>query len=264
MTSNVRNLIPFGKSETEAEVSKHIDLIDIQVSSSSTTVVVEDRKDIKAELSGKGDVSVKKSGDTIHVKYNRQWYDGFNFLNQTPKLKIYIPEDYEKSMAIDVGSGYLNFRGSSIKLDELNVHVGSGKVDLRDIEAKEYTHNGSSGMIEINGLLTEKGSVKMSSGIVKIRDYQGALDAEVSSGQLDIQMDKIVDDINLEASSGHIKLDLPDHADFTLKGNYSSGYIDNDFPLTDKVVEKNKVEGVSGSGKHNITIKLSSGIAKIY
>lgn len=264
LTSNIRSWLPFAKGETDSAAADNIKMVDINVTAVETTIIPEERNDIKAELDGKGAVTVKKNGDSIKIEYSRKWFDGFNIFNHTPELYIYIPEDYDHKMSIDVGSGYLEFDGSPTELEELKIDMSSGKVDLSNITAKKFTHKGSSGMIDIDTLVTNSGTIDMSSGKVKVENYQGELEAEVSSGQLDVQLNKLVDDIHLRASSGQIKLDLPEDADFKLNGESSSGYIDCDLPLTDKVVEKNKIEGIMGSGKHSIDVNITSGMVKIY
>ncbi|TCJ04738.1 LiaG family protein [Cytobacillus praedii] len=264
LTSNIRSWLPFTKGETASAVTNNIKMIEINVSSVKATIIPEKRNDIKADLDGKGAVDVKRNGDKIKVEYSRKWFDGFKVFNHTPELYIYIPEDFNRKVAIDVGSGYLDFEGPSNELEQLKIDMSSGKVDLTNVTAKEFIHKGSSGMIDIDTLITDSGTIDMSSGKIKINNYQGKLDAEVSSGQLDVQLNKLVNDIQLRASSGQIKLDLPDDADFKLDGEMSSGYIDIDLPLTDKVVEKKKIKGIMGSGKHSIDVNITSGMVKIY
>ncbi|WNS74886.1 DUF4097 family beta strand repeat-containing protein [Bacillus sp. DTU_2020_1000418_1_SI_GHA_SEK_038] len=268
VTSNVASLFPFGKGEAEAKVTKNIDSIDIDASSIKTVIIPEKRNDIKAELDGKGEVSIKKSGNSIQVEYKRSWFSSFTFFNNKSVLNIYIPESYDRSMDINVGSGYLVFEGKSknqpMKLEELDINLGSGKIDLKHLNVEEFRNDVSSGMITIDSLITKEGSVDVNSGIVKIRQYEGMLAADVSSGQLDIQMDKVTDHIDVEVSSGHLKLDLPEDADFTLNGKVSSGIIKSDIPLQDKIQDKNKISGKSGNGKYQLNVSVSSGLVNIY
>lgn len=268
VTSNVASFFSFGKSEAQAKVTKSIDLLDIDASSIKTVIIPEKRNDIKAELDGKGNVSIKKSGNSIQVEYKRSWINNFSFFNNKSVLNIYIPESYDRNIDIDVGSGYLVFEGKSkkqpMKLKELDIDLGSGKIDLKNLNVDEFRNDVSSGMITINSLKTNDGTVEVNSGIVKIRQYEGLLNADVSSGQLDIQMDKVTDHIDVEVSSGQLKLDLPDDADFTLNGKVSSGIIKSDIPLEDKIQNKNKISGQSGTGKYQLNVSVSSGLVNIY
>lgn len=262
------NVFSFGKSEADAKVTKNIDLVEIDASSIKTVILPEKRTDIKAELDGRGEVTVKKSGNSIQVKYKKAFFEGFSFFNNKSVLNIYIPEDFDRSMNIDVGSGYLVFEGKSnskpMNLEELDIDLGSGKIDLKNLNIEEFRNDVSSGMLTIHSLKTKEGTIDVNSGIVKIRGYEGMLNADVSSGQLDVQMDKVTGNIEVEVSSGHLKLDLPDNADFTLNGKVSSGLIKSDIPLKDKIQDKNKISGQSGTGKYQVDVSVSSGLVNIY
>nr|WP_206763746.1 DUF4097 family beta strand repeat-containing protein [Cytobacillus firmus] len=265
--TGVGSWLSFGGSNNEASLSKRTNTISIDVSSSDTVIIPEERNDVRAELDGKGKVNVIKSGNEIRVEYKRKWLDGFQFFNSKSNLKIYIPEDFNKSMSIDIGSGRLNFAGESeskpFELESLDVNMSSGKVRLANIKTDEFEHEGSSGMMEADHLFARSGEIDMSSGKVKLRNYQGKLDAGVSSGQLDIMIGKLIDSIKVEASSGFVRLDLPDDADFTLKGKASSGHISSDFELDDEKRDKNDISGKHGSGEHDIRISVSSGTAEV-
>ncbi|MBG9545353.1 hypothetical protein ABE29_22150 [Cytobacillus firmus] len=265
--TGVNSWLSFGGSSTEASLSKRTDHISIDVSSSDTVIIPEKRNDVRAELDGKGKVTVNKSGNEVRVEYKRKWLDGFQFFNNKSNLKVYVPEDFNKSMSIDIGSGSLNFAGESeskpFELKSLDVNMSSGKVSLANIKTDEFEHEGSSGMMDADHLFARSGDIDMSSGKVKIRNYQGKLDAGVSSGHLDIMVGKLIDSIKVEASSGFVRLDLPDDADFTLKGKASSGHISSTFELDDEKRDKNDISGRHGSGEHDIRISVSSGKAEI-
>lgn len=265
--NGVNSWMTFGGGSKEASINNRIDLISIDVSSSDTVIIPEKRNDVRAELDGKGNVTVNKSGNEVQVEYKRKWLDGFQFFNNKSNLKIYVPEDYSKSMSIKVGSGRLNFAGKSeshpFELEKLNVDMSSGKISLANIKADEFEHKGSSGMMDADHLTAGSGEIDMSSGRVKIWNYQGKLDAEVSSGQLDILIRKLSDSVNVKASSGFVRLNLPDDADFTLKGKASSGHISSHYKLDDEIRNKNDISGKHGTGEHDISVSVSSGKAEI-
>jgi lia operon protein LiaG len=265
--TGVNTFLSFGGSSTEASLGKRTDIISIDVSSSDTVIIPDKGNDIRAELEGKGKVTVNKSGNEVRVEYKRKWLDGFQFFNNKSNLKIYIPEDFNKSMSIHIGSGRLNFAGESkskpFMLESLDVNMSSGRVSLANIKTDEFELEGSSGMMDADHLFARSGEIDMSSGKVKIRNYRGKLDAGVSSGQLDIMVGKLIDSIKVEASSGLVRLDLPDNAGFTLKGKASSGHISSNFELEDEKRDKNDISGRHGSGEHEIRISVSSGKAEI-
>src|SRR3954454_7152637 len=176
----------FGKQKLE--VTNNIDVIEIDVSGISTTIIPEKRDDVEAKLDGKGKVSVKRSGDSIEIEYKRKWFNQFSFFKR-PKLTIYLPEDYHRDLAIEIGSGNLNYKGQSknqpVQLNNFSVDVSSGNVNMDSIIA-------NSGVFDI------------SSGNINVKHYMGPLEADVSSGNINIQMDQLTDSVVVDVSSGHV------------------------------------------------------------
>jgi lia operon protein LiaG len=261
--------LPFEKQtkQAQAEVSEEIDLIEIDVSSVSATIIPENRDNIEAELEGKGKVNVKQHGDSISVEYKRRWSDLFSSFNKS-KLTVYIPEEYNQDMTINIGSGNLNYHGQSknqpMELNNLSLDMSSGNVELKHLATRHFEHDGSSGHVDIDSLATETGSFDISSGSIDLKHYTGQVEAELSSGKLKVQMDKLTDSVDIDVSSGNVLLDLPKNADFMLNGEVSSGTISNAFPLKNTKENKHDIRGTHGSGKHNLDLSVSSGRIEVY
>lgn len=254
----------------QAGISNHVEVIKVDVGSVSTEIIPEDRQNLKADYDGKQKLTVTEKGDTVEVSLERKWFNWFHWpsFSEKNKLKIYIPEDYNRNMIIDLGSGNLSFSGPSknkpMKLDELTVDIGSGNMKLKNLDVKQFVHDGSSGNVDIDSLTTNTGSFDVSSGSLNIKHYTGALEADLSSGRLNVQFDELTDSIKIDLSSGHVGLDLPDDADFKLNGDVGSGSITSDFPLLSKGVAKKSIQGTHGSGKYNIDLDVSSGNIRIH
>ncbi|MCJ7991965.1 hypothetical protein MUB15_26920 [Priestia sp. OVS21] len=73
------SLSSFKTSRSEAALSSDIQHIQIDSPSISTTVVPQDRQDIKTKVEGKGKVDVKQNGDTLVVTYQKVLFNGFLF-----------------------------------------------------------------------------------------------------------------------------------------------------------------------------------------
>lgn len=256
--------------EDQIAISDNINLIEIDVASVSTTIIPEDRENLTADLNGKGKLEVEKNGDQIEVSVKGKWFDWSNWFpfNKKAKLTIYIPENYDRNMVIDLGSGNLKFAGGSksnpMKLEELSLDIGSGNMELKNLEVTKFKHDGSSGNVEVDTLKTETGSFDVSSGSLDVKHYIGEIKADLSSGKLQLQLDKLEDSIDIEVSSGKVDLDLPEDADFTLNGEVSSGNIDCDFPLTSEGKISKSIHGTHGSGEYKITLDVSSGNIDIH
>lgn len=254
------------KDTQSADISNDTKEIVIDVGSGNTKIVPEDRDDVKAVYNGKGKLSVTENGSSVEVTLKSNWFDWFDW-SSGPKhktLTIYIPKDYRQDMSINLGSGNFNFSGKNSKLDALSLEIGSGNLELSNLHVNKFTLNGSSGNIKVNKLKTKKGKIDLSSGNINLNHYSGALKADVSSGRLKVQMDRLTDSIDIEVSSGIVGLDLPDNADFTLNSDVSSGRISCGFPLKSKNVSNKNINGTHGSGKHEINVSVSSGLVNIH
>lgn len=231
----------FGKKSVE--VARNTELIELDVSGVSTKIVTEERDNVEAKLDGKGQLQVRESGRTIEIEYKRSWFQFLPFFSG-PVLTIYIPEGYDRNIDIEVGSGNLTYEGKSkerpILLNKLSLEVSSGNVKIANVR-------------------TKNGTFDIHSGNVGVTHYQGKFAADVSSGNLKVQMDELTDSIEMEVHSGHAVIDLPNEADFTLDGSVNSGSITNSFPLKNKQENKRAISGVHGSGKYNVELSVSSG-----
>ena len=231
--------------EQKIEVANDIELIEIDSAGINTIIVPRKQKNIEAELDGKGSVTVKEYRDSIKVEYERKWFQPFSF-NHRKKLTIYIPESYDRDMEIEVGSGNVSFDGkaNAIQLKHLSLEAGSGNIQMESIAA-------------------DKAVIEVHSGNVNIKQFIGQLEADVSSGNLIIEMDHLQGPLSADVSSGQLTLKLPKDADFTLNGQVSSGKISSDIPLKDKIETKDELKGIHGSGEHKINLDVSSGRIQI-
>lgn len=261
--TNNLSWLPFENHGQSAKVDDQIELIEVDVSSASTTMIPEDRHDIQAKLDGKGKVTVKEDGDKITIEMKRKWFNWFPFFNKSD-LTIFVPEDYDEQMEIEIGSGNLTFDGKSMDLKKLKLDVGSGNIRLNNIDAKTFEHDGSSGNVTIDSLKTNSSTFDLSSGNVNVKHFIGKMDADLSSGSFKIQMDQLMAPVKIGVSSGNVKLDLPNDADFILNGDVSSGKIDSDFDLKDVTDDKHHLNGTYGSGKYPINLNVSSGHINVY
>ncbi|WP_223820906.1 DUF4097 domain-containing protein [Bacillus sp. S3] len=257
-------------SNGQAAITNATEVIKVDVSSVSTTIIPEDRSNLKAVYNGKQTLKVTEMGDTVEVSVKSKGFNWFNWFTFSEKsqLKIYIPKDYDRNMVIDLGSGNLHLSGQSkekpLKLDEVTVDIGSGNMTFRNLIVNQWKQDVGSGNVEIDSLKTETGTFDLSSGNLEIKHYTGAIEADVSSGRLTLQMDQLKNSVKIDVSSGNVGLDLPDNADFTLNGDISSGNISSDFPLTEKELNKHSIQGKHGSGKYDIDLDVSSGNIRIH
>lgn len=250
----------FGGNGSSAVVSNKVDKIELDISGASTKIVPENTDQVRAELEGKGKVVVTENGDTINVESKSQkWFNLFSMFNKT-EITIYIPENYQKELIIDSGSGNVSFNGQSkMKLDSLMIDMSSGNVQISKVTANDLELDGSSGNVNLSSISTKSGIFDMSSGNLTIKEHTGKVEADLSSGKINLEMTKLIDSIDVEINSGLATINLPPNADFTLNGSIGSGHISSDFDLKELQKNSDQMYGVYGSGKHQVNIDVSSG-----
>ncbi|PFG15407.1 LiaG family protein [Bacillus sp. es.036] len=258
------SLFAGGSDENSIKVTERTEEINIITHSSDMKIVPEARNDVKAALNGNGELSLRNRGDKIEVEVKQKWYQFFNF-NGESDVTVYLPADFNQNLKLEVGSGNVELKGaSSLVLNEVDIEMSSGDVELSNLQTKSFKHDGSSGRLIIDQLSTEKGSFDISSGDVILTKYSGPLKGEMSSGEMKVQMDQLSGDVSFDLSSGDVELDLPDDANFTLDTEASSGDISTTFTLKDQTITNNQISGVHGSGEHQVNVSLSSGNARVY
>lgn len=264
---NTPSWLSFGKNGTNAEEINNVELIKMDISSARSIIIPESRDNVEVIVDGRGHASVDKKGDTLEVIYKRNWMDGLSFFNNSAEVKVFIPENYEEEMQVNVGSGSIKLAGDSekppLKLKALDVNMSSGNVELSNLEVDSFKHEGSSGKLSIDSMTVQSSDINMSSGIGRITNYTGELDADISSGKMDIHLKELTGDMNISANSGAITLDVPNNSDFTLKGKTGSGHISSKLALDKQVESKGELEGSMGTGKHQIKLTVSSGFGEI-
>lgn len=258
------SLFTGSRDENQLKVTERIEEINIRTHSSDMEIVPEARDDVEAVLTGKGELFLRQKGDTIEVEVKKKWYQFFNFNNDSD-VTVFLPEDFKQNLKLEVGSGNLALHaGNPLVLNDVEIQMSSGDVELSNLQTKRFEHDGSSGRLTVDQLTTKEGRFDISSGDVILTNYSGPLDGEMSSGEMNVQMAQLKGDVSFDLSSGDVELDLPDNANFTLDTEASSGDISTSFNLKDQTVSNKKISGVHGNGKYQVKISLSSGNARVY
>ena len=115
------------------------------------------------------------------------------------------------------------------------------------------------GNINIDKLQLDRISIETKSGDVNVRDLEGNAQIDASSGNINVSVKEADEEIYIKAISGDIELRMPADKSFTLDSRTSSGNINCDFKLEDKVSDDNTLKGIYLNGDILLNIKTSSG-----
>lgn len=248
-----------------------INEIVIDNSSTDINIIPEDRDNIEAHLYGKVSISSKgnipkltvtSTGDKLTIKNNKEETAVAGIYSSNLKLDIRIPKNYEKDIYIDSSSGNINIH--DLKLDNYKCKLSSGDTEMKDLRVEDLFYEASSGDFKGENIETKAGQFKASSGGINISGFSGKLKVRTNSGEIKIDYKEFNNDVELQASSGDVELNLPLNAEFYLDAEVSSGDIECIFPITIKDTgDKNRLSGTVKSDKNKVRIKTNSGDIRV-
>src|SRR5690554_777446 len=124
---------------TTSPISNSVEEIEIDVASLKLEIIPEKRDNIEVEFEGKGKVKLDDKRRKITIEHEQPFFNFFSVFNRS-HLTVYIPEDYNRSLAVDMGSGSLYLSGSSDKpyqLKKLSVNMSSGHAELNHLNVDD-------------------------------------------------------------------------------------------------------------------------------
>ncbi len=175
--------------------------------------------------------------------------------NQT----LYIKQDYRKKIFTFIDFEINNTERDIIlpeKLyEEISIKGTSGKLNIEDLEAKQFNFKLTSGKIETNNINGEELTTELTSGNMNIVGSFDSLAAEVVSGTIVLDLNMAPSKMTIKLTSGNAIISIPENEGFTLLENKASGRLQNEFQVDDFGVYKN--------GENKYSIKLTSGLVKL-
>ncbi|MGF7058527.1 DUF4097 family beta strand repeat-containing protein [Brassicibacter mesophilus] len=223
---------------------------EIYIDSTSTDVSiipVDDNK-IKVRLYGKFKANKNNKGATltanisnnklnIQVKHKDNFIVGF--YSGIEKLDVYIPKNYTNDITIKSSSADVDV--SNMSINSLDFKTDSGNLLMESFSSKKTVIKTSSGDVEANG-------------------FNGDLNVDSSSGDVEIEYEEFNNNIDITSSSGDVTLKLPVASQFHLKAKTSSGDIMNKFPISVVgEIEDDFLEGYVGNSDSKIIVHTDSG-----
>lgn len=269
-SSDRASLLSFGtvkidqsKSISASEVSKlKLDTgsmdVELVKGFSSDRIVASLTGRASKKYSDKINVQLNSSGGTVTVEGIEQ--DGFTFGISivNVKLRLEVPERMFESIELELGSGNVDAEG--IRSNELLIRVGSGNIELSDIEASRAEIRSGSGNVEAENSRLGELTAELGSGDITLEDIQGSLKTETGSGNIKIELQNLDNAIAAKSSSGNITVTsdkTPDSASIrysTGSGDFRSswGGSEQDGQLT---IGNGKIPVSLSTGSGNISLK---------
>lgn len=215
------------------------------------------------KLKDKDKFVIEKQGDNIQIETdakNRAFtFSIFDFDTDTfnEKIEIYIPKSYAKDLDINTSSGNVLF-SSDMKLNNINCRQSSGDFKIQNsITGNGVNVKSSSGNVDIANLYSKNYDIQATSGNVYVGSISGSGRAKTASGNVRINYKSIDEYSNVAATSGNVKLTLPQNLSFKFEGKCTAGNIEGDFPLSYEGKRKNEATAQVGNSPYK-TINVST------
>jgi len=254
-------------NESKTFKPEEISEIEVKLVSTDLNIIPTTKGEIIVHFYGEVSTNVNRSipemvayktGDKLYIETLRKWdiiVFGINIERTT--MDIYIPE---------------------VILEEFKINIVSGDVIMEDITAAEFYLETVSGDIKIQELMAEKIRIGSTSGDIVLKEYAGNIDVGTISGNIsligggdnedidvsavsgDILIDQdSVSDMNIESTSGDVRIKLPEDSQFYLDISTVSGDIKYDFAMKISSSGRRELEGTAGDGGDRIMINTVSG-----
>ncbi len=233
--------------------------IEISTSKESTLKIVQEARGTMKEAEK---FSLARSGNTIEIKDGRSnlTFNIFGLGISDIKVKLSIPEGYNKDLEIKSASGNITFN-SDMDLNNVKCTLSSGNINSGgSISASQISLKDTSGNINIDNLQVKTYDLSTSSGNIKIMSLYGSGQVKASSGNIIINYKDISEESTVEANSGNVILTVLKGISFEFYGKCSSGEINSTFDLNYKNKKGNEATAKVGEGPYKkINARTSSG-----
>ncbi|MFB6469479.1 DUF4097 family beta strand repeat-containing protein [Cytobacillus sp. Hz8] len=279
----------FKVADKEVVNGDKIDSIDIDLSSSNVQVVPTKEKNITVELSGKVSkklknkykLDVQEQGRTLKISIKGEDVIIFNIGTSIMNMNVdvLLPEKVYRSLKVKTSSGSngienlqaeniilksssgdIEARGSVSKY-QFSFKSSSGEVSSENNQANEFVLQASSGSINAINQQGKQSTFHTSSGEINVSNGIGDLQADTSSGDIDINNDEVTGDLNASTSSGEVSVSYnenPNSLAVDFKGSSGEGNIGIK-GLNYEEKSEHRIIGQLGSGEYKIQVRTSSG-----
>lgn len=246
--------------QKETIINDEVDTIEIGWYTGGVKLSISKDNTIKlVEKSSKKTSSDHLLGYTVNQKVlkiesrNKHNINFFFFSFNSPTyLEISVPEKIYESITVKAASGTYDFTG--LKTKELAVTLASGNVTLMNSEIDSLDTTTVSGRLISSNTKIEKADINMTSGSTELDGEIHELKLNMTSGQADINMSVLPDQLDIRMTSGIVKASLPENSGFRVSVDKTSGNFSSDFALS-----SSGNSYTYGNGGPSYSVKITSG-----
>lgn len=279
------NRIERGEQASQSYNAVQLEKLTIEASSTNIKLLPTDRDEIELKLYDAANKSydieshvrgeLKNNHLSLEVISPKKWFTWLSFLSTT--LEITVPTHMMDEIVVESKSGNIQgsgFNASSIVLEansgsikisdtntaDLSLSTLSGSISAEQLTADTIDMESNSGSVNLTSFTANEVTVEANSGNITLEGDTASVDAQASSGNINLELVQLTNDSSLETSSGNIKLSLEQLDSLYVTHEKNSGTTSitkSGFELLKQ--ERRKTEGVFGNGEIELDVKTSSG-----
>ncbi|MEW8956651.1 DUF4097 family beta strand repeat-containing protein [Clostridium sp.] len=262
--------------QNESISLKDISKISVSTSFSDVKVMYNEESDLKVALRGNTrgmmsnndmELNVNSSNGEVIIKEisnNGMHNNGMHMNFSDVKLLLYIPKDYSKAIDISTVSGDMDLSQVDLNTTDMNLNSISGDIEANNINTKNIGITSKSGSVDINKLISSSLKSSQISGEININYFEGAMEVETTSGDIEIKSNKIDGPSKINSISGEVDLYINPNLNLSFDINSVSGDVSVENSLnTSGVINKSKGSIKINSGGTAYTVSTTSGDIEI-
>jgi lia operon protein LiaG len=256
--------VPNAKNLEENIPMEDIDSIRLDVTSEDLTILPSDGESLKVMAIGRDlnhvDFSVNQDNNEAKIELRPKWY---SFSNQNElKLLVYVPRNQMVKLHVKAASRVVqigNHKGAKWNISNLNTEFSSGTCTLHNLQINNLNYNGTSTDVIVNRVQAKQANMETFSGNMNISHYAGPINLASTSGNIRIQLDKLIGDVHTKIISGNMDMYVPSSSSFTLNADLQSGKVTSTYPIDLKQSSPRQTTAKSGSGDYKIETEILNG-----
>lgn len=220
-------------------------------------------------------LKVFKEGDTLTVKFDLK-SKPFGIRTDV-HMSVYLPKENELDVKIKSSSGSIavsdmqfgdlainstsgNTKVTDCRGNDMDLRKSSGNTNVENADFNTIDINSTSGNIDVVNTPANI-TLDSTSGSTDISGATGSIHLRSTSGRVSVSVDGTqLKPIDIDSTSGSVKLYLDNGANFMLYAKAVSGRISSDFEITVKGTSSSKsISGKSGDGGNEVNLRTTSG-----
>ncbi|WP_188207751.1 DUF4097 family beta strand repeat-containing protein [Alkalibacillus aidingensis] len=202
-------------------------------------ILVEYRGELTSHNMERMDVDINNTDRQLQIGFEYRQPSLSLFLNQSVEIDVHLPQETFEEVTVDSSAGRSII--SDVSANEVNLRSSAGRVDLQNIDSN-------------------KTFVTTSAGRVEVDQIKGDLNINTSAGKIIAKLDRLEQDVTLEATAGEVELLVQEEpTNMNLDFQASAGKGSVLVPLEYEVNSSNVIKGTVGDGDHYVRVRTTAG-----